>query len=175
MHLLLCLLYAVREPVACILFTHIKCRGFRTLVLSFHCAKINKYSIGKHSRKLCCIALGVHLSLNLKFIPNHGYVKISDIGSNENMALLCHTNRPPPPGMVTSGGEWFAPDGTRVTDSDVPGFRRNRGSMVVRLFRDNAVAAEGIYNCQIMDIAGEEQTVHVGLYSEGGGDDSVHK
>ena len=170
-----CVYRAVREQergyISCI-----KHRGFRTLVLSFHCAKINTYSIGKHSIKFCCIALGVHLSLNGKFIPNHGYVKISDIGSNDNMALLCHTNRPPPPGMMNSGGEWFAPDGTRVTDTAVPGFRRNRGPMVVRLLRamGSMPTPEGIYNCQLMDIAGEEQTVHVGLYSEGG-DDSVHK
>ena len=57
---------------------------------------------------------------------------ISDIGTaNNDTALLCITNRPPPSGSNSSGGEWFAPDGTQVIGTDVPGLRRNRGSTVV--------------------------------------------
>ena len=56
----------------------------------------------------------VYLSLYGYVIPNHGYVVISDIGSTDNIALLCHTDRPPFDGSTHSGGEWFAPDGTRV-------------------------------------------------------------
>ena len=36
----------------------------------------------------------VYLSLNGEVIPNHGYVEISDIGSSDITALLCHTDRP---------------------------------------------------------------------------------
>ena len=36
----------------------------------------------------------VYLSLNGDIIPDHGYVMISDIGSTDNTALLCHTNCP---------------------------------------------------------------------------------
>ena len=36
----------------------------------------------------------VYLSLNGDIIRNHGYVVISDIGSTDNTALLCHTNHP---------------------------------------------------------------------------------
>ena len=42
------------------------------------------------------------------------------------------------------GGEWFVPNGTRVPNGVVPGFNRNRGSMVVRLKRNTGTAAERI-------------------------------
>ena len=76
----------------------------------------------------------VYLSLNDEVIPNHGYVEISDIGSNDTAALLCHTNRP------AIGGDWLAPDGDTVGSlgsTDVPGFERNRGPVLVRMRRSN--------------------------------------
>ena len=98
----------------------------------------------------------------------------SDIGTaGDDTALLCITNRPPPTGSSSSGGEWFAPDGTAVQFSGtaVPGFRRNRGSMVVRLYRNTATGppAEGIYYCQIQDDTVTLHTSYVGLYDNGGG------
>ena len=119
----------------------------------------------------------VYLSLNGSIIPNHGYVVISDIGTaGDDTALLCITNHPADMtnnnGIVHSGGDWFAPDGTRVTTGNaVPGVRRNRGPMVVRLYRNTATGppAEGIYYCQIQDNTDTLQTLHVGLYDSGGG------
>ena len=116
----------------------------------------------------------VYLSLNDRVIPNHGYVVISDIGSSgDDTALLCITNRPPPTGNPNSGGEWFAPDGTKVLSSGsaVPGFRRNRAPMVVRLYRNTGTGppAEGIYYCQIQDNTDSLQTVTVGLYDNAEG------
>ena len=99
---------------------------------------------------------------------------ISDIGTaGGDTALLCHTNRPPPTGSGNSGGDWHAPDGTEVLNmgNDVPGFRRNKGPMVVRLYRNTDSTespAEGIYYCLIMDAAEMLQTLHVGLYDGGG-------
>ena len=111
----------------------------------------------------------VYLSLNGTIILNHGYVRISDIGSTDNTALLCITNKPTRGG--NSGGEWFAPDGTRVAGTAVPGFKRNRGPMVVRLLRNTATGtpAEGIYDCVVEDDTFRAQTVYVGLYNSGGG------
>ena len=69
-------------------------------------------------------------------IPNNSYVVMDDIGSTDDTALLCHTNEPSP---RDSEGDWFAPNGTKVsnyTDStprDVPGLGRTRGPHVVRL------------------------------------------
>ena len=111
----------------------------------------------------------VYLSLNGTTIPNHGYVMISDIGFSDNTALLCNTNRPA--SGDNSGGDWFAPDQTRLAGTDVPGFRRNRDPMVVRLLRNTATdpPAEGIYHCVIEDDTLTAQPVHVGLYNSGGG------
>ena len=113
----------------------------------------------------------VYLSLNGKVIPNHGYVGISDIGSSDTTALLCHTNRPAPDG-ATSGGDWFAPDGDRVGipgSTNVPGFERTRVSMLVRLRRNSGTPNEGIYQCEVNDATDTPQTVFVGLYNTGGG------
>ena len=98
-------------------------------------------------------------------------MNIGDIGSADNTALLCHTNRPPLDGnMVHSGGDWFAPSKTRVHSTDVPGFSRNRDPMVVRLKRANGNPANGIYYC-VIQVEGKEtfQQFHVGLYSNGEG------
>ena len=110
----------------------------------------------------------VYLSLNGTVIPNHGYVNISGIGYNDDSALLCHTNRPP--GSTNSGGNWWAPTGTRVYVTDVPGVTISRGSMVVRLKRRvSGDPPEGIYRCTINDAASTPQMVYVGLYNTGRG------
>ena len=90
---------------------------------------------------------------------------ISDIGSTDDTALLCHTNYD----GIPSSGNWFAPDGDRVNQDDVPGFTRNRGPMVVRLKKNIGTPAQGIYHCAIMDADGINKYVHVGLYNNGEG------
>ena len=119
---------------------------------------------------IIAIHTDVYLSLNGTVIPNHGYVEISGIGSTDDSALLCHTNFPPPSGSTNSGGNWWAPNGTRVHYSDVPGFVRNRAPMVVRLIRTSGTPPEGIYQCSIMDGEDVNQIVHAGLYNAGQGD-----
>ena len=127
---------------------------------------------------ITCPDSDVYLSLDGVFIPNHGYVIISDIGSDGNTGtpLLCNTNRSPPTGDSHSGGDWISP--TNVTldtlnsNSDtVSGFARNRGPMVVRLWRDSDTypPVEGIYRCEVMDATNSLQTVYVGLYNNDGG------
>ena len=102
---------------------------------------------------------------------------ISDIGSDGHGApLICNTNRPPfLNGKPHSGGYWMSP-----TDILLPniylsydlGFARNRGPMVVRLWRrsDNVHPTEGIYRCEVFDASETLQTVYAGLYySDTGG------
>ena len=118
--------------------------------------------------------IDVFLGLNGDIIPNNAYVDISHIGSPDDTALLCITNRPPPTGSPNSGGDWFVPDGTRVGGpgtTDVPGFNRNRGPMVVRLLRNTATdpAAEGMYHCLIDGAISSNLEISVGLYNSGGG------
>ena len=104
---------------------------------------------------------------------------ISDIGSTNDTALICNTDRfsnltTCPGGRIHSGGDWFAPDGTRVGDQrtdDVPGFVRDRYPMMVQLVRYTATdpPSEGIYYCVVEDYTFTDQTVYVGLYNSGGG------
>ena len=104
---------------------------------------------------------------------------ISDIGSTNDTALICNTNRianiSSSGGQgLHSGGDWYAPDGTRVGDrgsDDVPGFVRDRRPMMVQLVRNIATGtpSEGIYYCVVEDDTFTEQTVYVGLYNSGGG------
>ena len=128
--------------------------------------------------RLILLNADVYLSLNDDIIPNHGYVVISDIGSTDDTALICHTNRPATLGTASypnSRGDWFAPDGTRVTGTAVPGFRRNRAPMMVRLLRNTATdpPSEGIYHCLVEDDTLTLRTVYVGLYNSGTGRGSV--
>ena len=114
----------------------------------------------------------MYLSLKEEIIPNHGYVEIDDIGSIDDTALLCITNRIPPENG-DSQGTWNAPDGISVqrvyAADDVPGFTRNRGPMVVRLIRTGSETPnEGIYRCDVMDNTNTAQNVYVGLYNNGG-------
>ena len=116
------------------------------------------------------MCVDVFLSLSGTVIPNHGYVDITDIGFSDNNALLCITNRPPPSGLPHSGGDWYAPDWTRVGGTDVPGVTGNRGPFVVRLRRTTTgTAHEGIYWCSVPDAASRTQTAFVGLYNTGEG------
>ena len=113
----------------------------------------------------------MYLILNGTFIPNHGYVVISDIGSTDDTALICSTNN------VTThvqNRDWFAPDETKVGDlgsDDVPGFGRDRRPMMVQLYRNTATdpPSEGIYYCVVEDDTFTVPTVYVGLYNSGGG------
>ena len=119
----------------------------------------------------------VYLSLNGTVIPNHGYVEISRIGSNDDSALLCHTNGPATQGTspnLHSGGEWYAPNGDRLGGTPaVPGVTRTRGSMVVRLKRASGTPPEGIYRCTVEDATSTVQMVYVGLYNTGGGKTTI--
>ena len=117
----------------------------------------------------------MYLSVNDVIIPNNSFVVISDIGSTENTALICNTNRSVANNFNKrhSGGDWYGPSGTRVGgmgSDDVPGFVRTRGSMVVRLLRNTATdpPSEGIYHCAVEDDTMTEHTLYVGLYTSRG-------
>ena len=132
----------------------------------------------KGKSRCYCNYTGVYLSLNGDPIPNHGYVVISDTGFTvtDNTALICHTNRPFK--GYSSGGDWIAPDGTKVLRyhyyDGVPGFTIYRSPMMVSLIRSTGSGSpsEGIYVCGVEDDTFTYQTIYVGLYNNGGG---IHK
>ena len=96
---------------------------------------------------------------------------VSDIGSTDDTALLCITNRSPLWRWHNFRGNWFAPDGIRVGGTNITGFTRNRDPMVLRLKRspDGGVPAEGMYRCVLLDNQGIHRTLYVGLYTTAGG------
>ena len=117
----------------------------------------------------------MYLSLNDVIIPNNSFVGFSDIGSTENTALICNTNRPVMKNFNKrhSGGYWYGPSGTRVGgmgSDDIPGFVRSRGPMIVRLLRNTATdpPSEGIYHCVVEDDTMTEHTLYVELYNSKG-------
>ena len=93
---------------------------------------------------------------------------MEDIGSTDDTALLCHTNRlPSNSDGMHSGGVWvYKEAGESLTGSKIKGFGSNRGSMVVRLFRRSSHnQKEGIYFCRIPDASESVKIVSVGLYN----------
>ena len=108
----------------------------------------------------------VYISLKDAVVPNNGYVAIRDIGSTDNSALICHTNRPS--NGAHSGGDWYGPNGKKVdysTGTSVPGFVRNRAPMIVRLKRFYfGSPSNGIYYCDVNDSMNTSHTVYVGVY-----------
>ena len=100
-------------------------------------------------------------------------MSINNTGSGD-AALLCHTDYILK--GLNSGGNWFAPDGSRVDGivrsqggTSVPGFSRNRGPGVVRLHKTRHLATEGIYCCTVKDRTETDQKIYVGLYYSGNG------
>ena len=99
---------------------------------------------------------------------------ISDIGSTNADALICHTDCPDPNGNANPEGDWFAPD-KNIIDGGmiVSGFRTNRGPKVLRLLRatDSDPPAQGIYHCLIeaKTSQGAFLPVYIGLYTSGEG------
>ena len=98
---------------------------------------------------------------------------LEDIGENDT-ALLCMTNltccQPPHTGNESAPGNWFFPNGTRVSnDSNQWDFYRTRGEMVVYLNRRRG-GEDGIYQCVIPDSANIIQTIYIGVYIGGTGE-----
>ena len=88
-------------------------------------------------------------------------------GANESNAVLCSL-----PGSSSRNSDWYVHpdsrttnDGFRVEDirmSDNDGWGRNRGDGVVRLWRNEDNALEGVFTCRFPDA--NPNTVHLGMY-----------
>ena len=114
---------------------------------------------------------GVRFSLNGTTYQNNSLVTLEDIGEGV-YALFCVTDetaccRPPytdSTGLVLRGN-WFFPNGTRVSSSGLQwDFHRTRGQSVVFLQRRRG-GEEGIYHCTIPDAMNVDQTIYIGVYS----------
>ena len=122
---------------------------------------------------------GVQFSLRGTTYQNNSLVILEDIGEGVD-GLLCITDntaccaRAQSPGGVTLG-DWYYPNGTGVANfiialPDVQWeFYRNRGQSVVRMNRRRG-GVNGIYHCEIPDIAGVDQTIYIGVYNASTGE-----
>ena len=111
------------------------------------------------------------MDLNGVTLPNDSLVNFDDVPSNRGSDVLnCRTNlvaccnagdQMLPDGPV---GEWYYPDGTAlVFDTGGTTFRRNRGLMIVRLWRRNAPPERGRFRCELPNAQNVNQTVHVNI------------
>ena len=121
----------------------------------------------------CCFT-DVYLSLNNVIIPNHGYVTINDIGSNDMSALICNAN------STASGrklGDWFSPSGDKVggmgngqnSENYVPGFFKTKKTKMLLLKATTGSPPEGIYHCEVNNTRETFQKLYVGLYNKTSG------
>ena len=82
---------------------------------------------------------------------------VDDIGNSDATALLCHTNDTNCCGHGDPGpnvGVWLFPNGTAPPTvsalSSGTGFSRDRGTMVVRLRRQNNPPERGRFSCDLL-------------------------
>ena len=133
-----------------------------------------------YSYLICCNtgisdAADVRFSLNGTTYQNNSIVNLEDIGEGDD-ALLCVTDltaccRPP---YTDNGwyvrGNWFFPNGTRVpsggTNQDI---YRSTGWKVKRLHRRRG-GEDGIYHCVIPNAVNVTQTIYIGVYTLGTGE-----
>ena len=93
-----------------------------------------------------------------------GRILITDIGTDNDNALICRINTPNPgngdyylhPSMVTTSNS------DRIESTDSRGWTRNRGTGLARLRRDGTSWTEGVLSCQFLGIS--DPPISVGVY-----------
>ena len=97
---------------------------------------------------------------------------LEDIGEGDD-ALLCVTDQPAccrPPYYNGAIGNWFFPNGTRVSSSDYNwDFHRIRGQSAIILQRRRG-GVNGIYSCVIPDALNKTQIIYIGVYTAEAGE-----
>ena len=104
--------------------------------------------------------------LNGRRIPynSNTTINIRDIGTGDS-ALFCVTDRENCCSGANRLGEWYYPDGGRVSIQNAgEDFYRNRGNRVVRLNKArNVITPTGRYGCEILDASGITQTIFINV------------
>ena len=107
---------------------------------------------------------------------NNSVVTLEDIGEGDD-ALLCVTDltaccRPPYTDSFGQSviGNWFFPNGTRVTTSGSNwDIHRTRSASAILLHRRTG-GVTGIYSCVIPDAMNVIQTIYIGVYTASTGE-----
>ncbi len=98
-----------------------------------------------------------------KLIPNNSMVTVDDIGEDLE-SVICFTNEEDCC-VSNDGNHWYFPDDTVVPSmaSDVYG---RSGPSTVSLNRmSGAGISDGLFRCVVIDMAGNNQTLYLGVYS----------
>ena len=94
---------------------------------------------------------------------------LEEIGEGDN-SLLCLTNKSSCC-SETSEGEWYGPYNMKILDNmdSNADFYTSRGPSLVRLNKVNDKPLSGVFHCKIPDAQGINQTIYIGIYSNGSG------
>ena len=97
------------------------------------------------------------------FSSDSGVVDDSVLNCRTDLEACCNAGQPnvAAPGV----GEWYYPNGTALTFDGADGatFRRNRGSMNVRLWRRATPPERGRFRCELPNAQNVNQTVYVNI------------
>ena len=119
------------------------------------------------------------MDLNGLALPNNSLVDFDDIpnlstggGVVDDSVLNCRTDleaccNAAQPNLPAPVGEWYYPNGTALTLDTSPAggatFRRNRGLMIVRLWRRDTPTERGRFHCELPNAQNVNQTVYVNI------------
>ena len=125
---------------------------------------------------------GVHLSHRGVAIANNSYVDIDSIGSDDDGALLCHTDKTDccnstiaPNGTTEMSGHWYNPYGVAIESQDdneeatmgdmsATSFAVSRGQNVIRLSQVNSSSRElGHFYCEVPDANDINQMLYISI------------
>ena len=111
---------------------------------------------------------GIRLILNGVQYTNNSVVTITDIGTG-SAALICTTTASYCC-LSIDGSHWYFPDGSTVQRNSTTYYRTrtigaDTGSATVRLNRIPGATTSGVFRCDIPDVSGDLQSLHVGIYN----------
>ena len=121
-----------------------------------------------------CQRLIPYLHFRGQHLTNNSYVDLSRVSNKLSSSLQCRTDLT----KCCSGtegsfrGDWYFPNGTRLSFSEENGFYEGRGAKIVNLYRNTqATSPTGIFYCKIPydNKNPSNETLYVGLYNTAAG------
>ena len=117
-----------------------------------------------------------YVSFRGQTLANHSYLDFSLVGhlKNSSDSVQCHTDLTTccTGGQGIHRGDWYLPNGTRLSLPGGADVHESRGKKRVDLRRWSAISPTGMYHCDIATTDHNETTqkrVYVGLYANGEG------
>ena len=138
--------------------------------------------LASHHHPFHTYTVGVSLQLQREIIPNNSLVNFDDLlyntvedspqptNTNEHQTLMCVTDLVPCC-ESSARGDWYYPDGRRITGEGTTVYRINRGQNEVlnqfygsvRLWRRYTPPERGLFCCELPDASNVVQTLCVNI------------